>query len=323
MAYENDMNGNYQSCERDDDIQLEPRLSEFLKKKKYFANNRIEMHNIEKEYDITERDMMKIRAYMRGDKKQNNNSTYSDMIDPSEADFPSSKFKKDARLDRIKKKQKTEESAQTQRHNYGLINRGYDMYRNDRPFASACGDDFKGNFHPNEWFNKNSRHDDYNNPHIAQVQQNRKSFARTNTYVNPKSRNNGYLQNEAIIENDPHSIDAIIGNLDSYRTRVDSSYDNYRGGKREVENVYREVPYRMTPKERDIEVDTYVRFGSTPSRNGKSLGYPNPMEHYFDYISGDIQHPDHVVNRRGAPSRLLNKETARFDNNTNHREMLR
>jgi hypothetical protein len=91
--------------------------------------------------------------------------------------------------------------------------------------------------------------------------------------------------------------------------------------KRELENNYRAVPYMSGPGNRDIDVDTFVRFGSTPSRGAKSLGYPNPIEHYFDYISNDIQDPNHVVNRRGLPSRMFNKETARPASSTNNREM--
>jgi len=39
--------------EKDDEIGLEPRLLEYLKKKKYYQENDIEANNLEKEYDIT------------------------------------------------------------------------------------------------------------------------------------------------------------------------------------------------------------------------------------------------------------------------------
>jgi hypothetical protein len=337
---------------------LDPRLSEYLKKKKYFRDNGIEIHQLEKEFNITDRDSMRIRAYFRGDKKKSphtKNGIYQDLIDPTEADFPSSKFKKDARLDRITKKQTREEEAINQRQNYGLMNRGYDMYRNDRPFASAYGDDFKkSDFHPKQWFEESNRDefdsraelfqnskdsdDNRKNPHMARISKPLKNFSRSNTYTNPKSRYNGYLPNESSISHDPHSIDAIIGELDSYRQKVNTPYGRLNemdlehkvvlpngnsNEKRETENNYRSVPYMSGAGNRDIDVDTFVRFGATPSRVSKSSGYPNPIEHHFDYISNDIQNPDHVVNERGLPSRMFNKETARPEPNgrKNRREL--
>lgn len=61
----------------------------------------------------------------------------------------------------------------------------------------------------------------------------------------------------------------------------------------------------------DIDVDTYVRFGTTPSRGAKSIGYPNPADHYFNFIDDSFQHPDNVVNSRGVDARAANKKSAR------------
>ena len=352
MSYED---SDFYDCSKDDDIMLDPRLSEYLKKKRYFRDNGIEMHQLEKEFNITDKDSMRIRAYFRGDNKNYNNTKHQDLIDPIEADFPSSKFKKDARLDRIKKKQVMEEEASNQRKNYGLMNRGYDMYRSDRPFASAYGDDFKkSEFHPKQWFEESNRDEfdshsnewfqnsrDANNdwnPHVARDNKPKKSFSKSNTYTNPRSKYNGYLPNESSISHDPHSIDSIIGELDSYAHKVNSPYGRLNemdldhkvvlpngncSNRRETENNYRSVPYMSGVGNRDIDVDTFVRFGTTPSRGSKSLGYPNPIEHHFDYISDDIQNPDHVVNERGLPSRMFNKETARPNGTNNRRELFR
>ena len=79
----------YYDCTKDDEISLEPRLGEYLKKKKYFKENGIESDTLEQEYYITNKDMQKIRAYLRGDKCTDNNK-YQDYVDPTKSDFPSS-----------------------------------------------------------------------------------------------------------------------------------------------------------------------------------------------------------------------------------------
>ena len=93
----------YYDCTKDDEILLEPRLSEYLKKKKYFRDNGIESTTMEQEYYITNKDMQKIRAYLRGEKCVTNNK-YQDFVDPTQSEFPSTKIK-DKRMERIKKKQ--------------------------------------------------------------------------------------------------------------------------------------------------------------------------------------------------------------------------
>jgi hypothetical protein len=319
-------------CEKSDEILLEPRLIEYIKKKKYFQENGIDVHNLERDFGISEMDMLRVRSYLRGDKKSN--TKHEDLIDPTDADFPSAHLKKDTRFERMKVKQKRTKDAQTQRHNYGLINRGFDMFRDDRPFASAYGDDFrKSDFHPDQWF-QNSRkvaENEKMNENVAEIYNNKKSLSKSNVYngsskVHPKSLYNGYVKSE--IKNDPHSVDAIIGELDSYKNRISKKSNDMHSGsqnemdfdykivmpnnrssnKRECENNYRAVPFMQGDSIRDIDVDTYMRFGTTPSRGAKSLGYPNPAEHYFGYISNDIQDPNHVVMNRGLPSRELNKQ---------------
>ena len=71
----------YYDCTKDDDVTLEPRLNEYLKKKKYFQENDIQSEHLEKEYTITDKDMIKIRAHIRNDKK--NSKSNEDLIDPT------------------------------------------------------------------------------------------------------------------------------------------------------------------------------------------------------------------------------------------------
>jgi hypothetical protein len=68
-------------------------------------------------------------------------------------------------------------------------------------------------------------------------------------------------------------------------------------------------------KLKDVNIENYLCYGNTPSRSSKSLGYPNPVEHYFNYISDDISKPEHTVFEPGMPSRLYNKDTAKVYKN--------
>lgn len=316
---------NYYDYSKDDNISIEPRLLEFIKKKKYYNDNDIANDTLDHEYMITSQDMIKIRSYLRGDKKTETNK-YQDFIDTTSSDFPSQKIKKDPRFDRIKQKQQRDSDAQVQRHNYGSISRTFDMYRKDRPFASALGNDFdKSDFHPNEWMHESRMERPFNPNESNGDNISGAGLHSSNTYVHPRSKYNGYIGDNTMLENDQKTINNMIGNLNTYKKRIDNtnfldsslSSDSFR----ENENNYNPVPYMGNGVgSNDIDVDTYVRYGTTPSRGGKSLGYPNPMEHYFEYISNDIQVPEHTVSQRGMPSRLLNKETA-FVANNNRRMM--
>lgn len=326
------LNSNYYDCNATDDIGMEPRLLEYIKKKEFFKNNKIDGSLLEKEFAITKNDMAKIKAYIKGDKKKYS-INHTDIIDYSKAQFPSSEFKKDPRMERIKEKQKRETEASEQRHDYRIISKSFDMYRSDRPFASASGNDFsKSTFHPNDWF-KSSRDEmvkedmknDYFDPN---------SFKTTNTYTsntnipNLKSKYNSYLDYNTQLDSKNHTIDDIIGKIDSYSNK--SEFVEYRENpsnlniqiksQRDSENNYRAIPlmsnsnvtgYQNQHGIRDMDVDSYMRFGSTPIRGGKSIGYPSVMEHSFSYITPDIQDPNHVVMDRGIPSRAANKEIAR------------
>lgn len=333
------MNSNYYDCNENDELGLEPRLMEYIKKKQFFKKNNIEIEFLDKEFSISKTDIAKIKAYMKSDKK-NYTDFHSDIVDMSNATFPSSEFQKDKRLERIKAKQKKETEANEQRHDYGIISKSYDMYRNDRPFASASGNDFtKSKFHPNEWFaNSRDEIEQNNNQMDEQINfmenYNKKRFSESNTYVNPKSLYNGYVDTNTTINQNNHTIDEIIGKLDTYsksnqqnqqnQLNKQNQQNNYNYfSKRETENNYKAMPFMSNNSNfinqscnndnnnniRDMDVDSHMRFGETPLRAGKSLGYPSAMEHAFSYISSDIQDPNHVVMDRGIPSRAFNKET--------------
>jgi len=308
---------------------LESRLQEYIRRKKYNKENNIRDSLVEKEFNINNNDIITIKKYF---KNKINQESHTDYVEQRGQNFPSSEFIKDPRLEKLKQKQKQHKSAENQRHNYGIISKGYDMYREDRQFASANGNDFKSRFNPSVWFENTKLQDadEDDSPNRAQIVDMRKRFSSTNVYKNEpvQIRYKDYLPygcNDDLSKNN-YSVDSIIGNLDSYRNNVEKIHDrknemdlyhkvvipnNNNSNKRDVENNYQAVPYSQGAGAKDVNMETYLTFGVTPSRGSKALGYPNPVEHYFDYVSDEKQKPEHCVFERGTPSRLWNKNTAK------------
>lgn len=339
------MFSNYESAEFENiaEIKLEPRLAEYLRKKKYYKENNINDNLIEKEYNISKNDIEKIKMYFESKKSKkkmfdNVNTYHTDYVDTRGQSFPSMLEQKDKRLKRIEEKQQRDRDANQQRQNYDIISRGFDMYRDDRKFASAAGNDFKSLFNPEDWFHKGRNQEeiesDFENPNVSQVTDMRRRYANTNVYKNepPQIRYNDYMTrgcNEDLSknkQNEPYSLDSIIGNLQSYKQNTYRTYDrkndidattnvmmphNNSNNKRDMENNYKAMPYMNGSSLRDVDVENYLSYGTGQVRAKKSRGYPNWVEHHFDYISDDIQKPEHAVFERGMPSRMHNKDVAR------------
>lgn len=377
------MDSDFYSASSNDTITLEPRLLEYLKKKKQYMDADIDASNLEQNYQITESDLMTIRAYLRGDKKTYNVCKYQDYVDPSHGQFESQKQKlhKDPRFERIKKRQQRDKDAKDQRNNYAMVERTYDMYRPDVDFASAAGNDFKST---GDWMLNTkdlSKYDD--NPYkVPPPKPLGSTFYGSNSYdestgfghVVPKIRLDDYLPYGSIeLPPEDYTLDSILRELDTtkvqrsdrsykyepksldtqYSTRVTPGTEDRpplpscpRPLPKSVESIRRNNKSPLKPKytqeqitglingisefkrdtknprcpqslsmrndSGDVDMDTFLRYGgNTPTRNAKTLGYPNPFEHSFDYINDDMQKPEHVVNDRGFPSRSLNREVAR------------
>lgn len=318
------------------EITLEPRLVEYLRKKKLYKQNNIHSISLEREFSITNSDIAKIKNYLAG-KKIKTNEFHTDMINPESKNFESENLQQDARLLKIKQKQQRDREAIDQRNNYDNINKKYDMYRNDRQFASAYGNDLKSNFNPNVWLNENVNDDgsdfEDSNPNRIQINNMQKRYSNQQNRTNKpaKIRYQDYMAygcNEDLTSNN-YSLDNIISKIGNYSENVERNYkyneesdinlnlqnSNKNKNKREKENNYRNIPHMNGSKLKDINIENYLCYGSTPSRGAKSLGYPNPVEHYFSYISDDISKPEHTVFEPGIPSRLYNKDTAKVYKN--------
>jgi len=329
----------YEVCEFDKNFQmdLEPRLIEYLKKKKLYKKNGIESPMLEKEFSIDKQDVARIKAYLKG-RKSGYDPNHTDFIQPDVNNFVSDELiKRDPRLEKIKEKQNRDKEAREQKDNYNIMSRSYDMYRDDRRFASAMGDDFKSKFNPRIWFDDKRANDvdsDEINPNVAKITDMKRRYRGPKVYKNkpPKIRRNDYMP-WGSGENDDlscprYSLDEVMGKMDSYRENLvgyhhKNENDNFNVSltenteqKRGKEDSYHTTNPYVTgpkgPKKRDVDIENYLCMGhGGPTRGAKSLGYPNPAEHYFQYVSPDVQNPDNVVFERGMPSRMYNKDTTK------------
>jgi hypothetical protein len=194
-------------------------------------------------------------------------------------------------------------------------------------------------FQDNSMFMLDSR-DFTNNDNILKP---RKSSRQTYKHNIPRVKNDLYLppqqltnsrrsQYEPPIEHNP-VFDEIIGNTNSYRKKLNNAeiqmneksfmdldskvvIPRMNSKKNSNENKYSNVPF-MNGQLRDVDIENCMRTGSTRSK-AKTNGYRNPFEHYFQYVDGEMQKPEHTIFERGIPTRLLNKE---FANKTKKREI--
>jgi len=128
------------------------------------------------------------------------------------------------------------------------------------------------------------------------------------------------------IDHNPR-LNEIIGQLDTYGNKINRTYQHTsemdtdlkvvipnvtsNGKKCLNSSSYRPVPYVGRAEGiRNIDTECEMR-DSLTTRGAKSFGYLNPVEHYYDYISSDIQDPDHVVFNPGISTRLDNHKVAR------------
>lgn len=126
----------------------------------------------------------------------------------------------------------------------------------------------------------------------------------------------------------PHSRDVsdVIGNLDSYNKHLNSTYDYVQsdadldtrtftpgartGTRREMASTYRSVPFGYGNGLPDVSLEDSLRGGIRDSSR-KSIGFHNPFEHQFDYISEDISDSRHTVQMWPQSTRGEDKEIAR------------
>jgi hypothetical protein len=159
---------------------------------------------------------------------------------------------------------------------------------------------------------------------------NRKSTNQSSYHHTPNIAYKQRLQPQDVSGGLKHSrdINDVIGNIDNYNKHLSNSYEYINGGadldthtmtpntragtQRGNYNSYQSVPFRYGNGLADVSVEDSLRGGFRDSSK-KSIGFRNPFEHQFDFISNDISSANHSVQMWPSMTRGQNKEIARPD----------
>ena len=316
---------------------IEPRLSEYIRKKKYFEENNIKPSvPLEKQYSISSHDLTKIRKFISNN--TSNNESSDDEDDPNYIEYKISQFPstqiKDKRLERITQKIKKDRDANIHRHNINDLKKSYDMFTRDVSSTTSC--DFTNEFTLNNTFNENN---DLNNdimkffekntdfvPHSNTSNTHELIHPQSNNQYNVNSRNDCNKQyNEYMNYNQNKNLQNSIG-MGYKKHESNSFHQNGRfdvdnkinipssnnSKKSIIENIYDDNSAFGVPM-KNIDYENYVKYGNMSSKS-KSLGFDNVCNNHFQFIDSDIQDPTHVVNDRPISARLENRQMARPTN---------
>lgn len=304
-------------------MNLEPRLQEYLQRKDFFDKNNLDMELLEKQYMITNKDKDKINSYFNKNiykKKDLERNNFCDFVEiqKEKPKFESDKFRQDKRFQRLQNKVEMERAAQENRSDISELSRNYDLFNNGIGTIQGKGE--YDRVFPSE--SKSLLEQPYN-PHI---------YEQPSSHIKPTIQYNQKIYNNKYNSFSPHkpSLDNIIGNMNSYNNKVNKTYEfnsdshsfsprfNINNCKKEdMNNMYKNIEDMTGGDLRNIDIETYIKFGSPTSR-AKSLGFENPVEHHFSYIDSDIQNPVHVVNDRPILSRLSNKQNVNYKERKNY-----
>jgi hypothetical protein len=304
-------------------IDLEPRLVEYLKRKKFYEENDINTVSLEKQYQITKSDLQRINDFYNGERnyvqrKVVNYDENTDLIDCSKSRFPTNNIY-DNRLDRINEKIKREKDANKERIKTDNLKNSYDMY--SRNFSSATSMDFNNEFsldnirdemnaelkcnyeanskfNTHELINQPSKHQ-YNNPPKIEYNQ-IQHFQRVGMDDKKCNIGSGYTYRK------PETPQFEKTNTFDIDNKINIPSNNCR--KNDLNTLYNE--FNNVGNMKNIDFENYVRYGY-PTSKARSLGFENPAEHQYQFIDSDIQDPSHVIFDRPISSRLDNKTTAR------------
>lgn len=369
-------------------IQLEPRLQEYLRRKKFNEENDIEPSvSEEKDFCITPHDLRIIKRFKQGKTKLYTSKRLArdpHFIKPDTNSFEDmnaeDEFKKDPRYKRLQKKLQSHKEAQKQIRNLDGIDQDYTIFHQTNPYDSEPNkrpqriakpyddpndksyDNISHDGSPNDEIMMDSRdlvlgptrpvkkvnrvgarssfsndhnkttnfseeyEDDNRGRYCYSPNQRSKNF---NTYHHPpriayKQR----LTHEQVSGGMDHSRDLndVIGNLDTYNKHLNDTYDYVQSDadldthtftpgartntRRETPSSYQAIPFRYGDGLLDVSMEDALRGGIRDSSK-KTVGFRNPFENQFDYISPDVSDYRHTVQMWPQNTRGQNREIAR------------
>jgi hypothetical protein len=293
------------------DIMLEPRLLEFLRKKEYYKKNNINSAiSPEKEYMITNNDIKKIKMFIRGQKDIYNNKHHELNTNTfNKTKFPSARFKKDKRVKNIKKPNK----------NTGIKNMGMFVPDEGRSFYEGKVDYNNGMMDSRDFVMNDFVSDPRVDKRIPQNVQSNINNSYNKNYVQGQVDNRRYSSHP----HDKNYLNSLVTHeYISGPTRNDNNVGRSTGPIPYEFNVNNTQPMHSMQNNsipytentlRDTILETEMLRGM-PTRTMKSYGYRNQEEHHYDFIDPSFQQAANSVlpfPQGGEPTRSSNRRQNR------------
>lgn len=122
-----------------EDLTLEPRLREYLEKKRYYKKYNIRSaENLEKKYKISNQDIMLLTSYLKGEKIDSQKYYENEyFVKPTGVNFcdPMEEFKKSDKFKNIEKKNNKVKDAERGRHDMSGIDKFFTQKILDNNFG--------------------------------------------------------------------------------------------------------------------------------------------------------------------------------------------
>jgi hypothetical protein len=302
---------------------IEPRLAEYYLRKKFNKKNNIEDDNqlLEKSYQITNYDIKIINEFIKTGSvasKNLENQLMCEYIEiPKEKQkFASEELMSDYRFQRLKKKYDNDKNANVARDNISNLSRNYDNFITD----FECSNIETNQVSQSHKINMNTKYQTYSNPYILNkeiptnvkepMNINKPSFIQYNQVVYD-NQYNSYQEHKP-------SLDNILDKTKKYKEKVDRNNDYIKQSDYQDLNRLNLSNLNNCTEEdintKNINVENYIKYGN-PTSKAKSLGFENPVEHFFSYIDDSIQDPDHVCFDRPQMTRTMNRKSFRSGTN--------
>lgn len=254
------------------DLSQDPRIIEYLKKKELYKKNNIEPpFNMEKEFGITDEEF----ENMSGKKIVTKNLLNT----TNEFQIKHEDFKNDPRFAKLQKRIQRDKEATQQRYTSNLFNnRDYNLMENIKT---------ENNQNQEMFLDEKPYMSDY---YLNVSRESNRVYKNTPSRIQYKSYHNRGPTN---LEHNS-DINPVIHDITNYDNKMNKNINN----KLNINNISRDNNY---------EIENNIIKG-LPEREQKfkSLGFASSTEYNYDYISKEIQNPDHIVMPFPQPSRSLN-----------------
>ena len=310
-------------------IMLEPRLQEYMKKRKYYKKNDIlPIVSLEKEFSITNVDKKLLKEFLRGNTNVYKQDQYERIISEKkkERSFPSSTYKEDPRVIKIEKQ------------NMDVpLNRGMFVPDKKKGYYEDPVKPTKRILDGRDFTDKNFKGFDIGtsrfNPTIdPRIDPGPETHDKCNSQYrigdgsvydscaySKKDKPKGGFPNN-VNPTDPHETYLNLDLLDEYVDNMDRIQE--KPSKKKIkEHPDAKLFNKLQRMDTKLESELIRGMPSMRPRN-RSYGYRDVFENQFDYIDPDFQNPDNtdLWARGGEATRIDNKMIAK--NRTYVREVM-